>query len=46
MTKEIFLDYGGDKEFLVKSYADARFDTNPDDFKSRSGCILEVGAIS
>ena len=27
MTKEIFLDYGGDKEFVVKGYADASFDT-------------------
>ena len=24
-TKEIFLGYGGDKEFVVKSYADASF---------------------
>ena len=23
MTKEMFLDYGGDKEFVVKGYADA-----------------------
>ena len=30
MTKEMFLDYGGDKEFVVKGYADANFDTNPD----------------
>ena len=27
MTKEMFLDYGGDKEFVVKGYADASFDT-------------------
>ena len=27
MTKEMFLDYGGDKEFVVKGYADANFDT-------------------
>ena len=27
MTKEMFLDYGGDKEFIVKGYADANFDT-------------------
>ena len=26
-TKEIFLDYGGDKVFVVKSYVDASFDT-------------------
>ena len=24
-TKEIFLGYGGDKEFVVKSYVDASF---------------------
>ena len=29
-TKEIFLGHGGDKEFIVKGYADANFDTNPD----------------
>ena len=33
-TKEIFLGYGGDKEFVAKSYADASFDTDPDDSKS------------
>ena len=27
----MFLGYGGDKEFDVKSYVDANFDTNPDD---------------
>ena len=26
-----FLDYGGEKEFVVKGYVDANFDTNPDD---------------
>ena len=26
-----FLDYGGGKEFVVKGYVDANFDTNPDD---------------
>ena len=46
MTKEMFLDYGGDKEFVVKSYADASFDTNPDNSKYHSGCVLKVGAIS
>ena len=30
-TKEIFLEYGGDKEFVVKGYVDASFDTYPDD---------------
>ena len=34
------------KEFVVKSYNDASFYTNPDDSKSQSGYILKVGAIS
>ena len=42
----MFLDYGGDKESVVKGYADAGFDTNPEDSKYQSGCILKVGAIS
>ena len=42
----MFLDYGGDKRFVVKSYYDASFYTNPDDSKSQSGYILKVGAIS
>ena len=46
MTKEMFLDYGGDKEFVVKGYADVSFYTNPYDYKYQSGCALEVGAIS
>ena len=41
-----FLGYGGDKKFVVKGYIDASFDTDPDDSKSQSGCILKVGAIS
>ena len=45
-TKDMFLVYGGDKEFIVKSYIDASFYTNPDDSKSQSGYILKVGAIS
>ena len=40
----MFLDYGSDKRFVVKSYVDASFDTNLDD--SKSGYILNVGAIS
>ena len=44
--KEMFLDYGGDKRFVVKSYIDASFDTDLDNFKSQSGYILKVGAIS
>ena len=42
----MFLDYGCDKEFVVKGYVDASFDTDPDDSKSQSGYILKVGAIS
>ena len=42
----MFLGYGGDKEFVVKSYADASFYTDLDDYKSRSRYILKVGAIS
>ena len=42
----MFLGYGGDKEFVVKSYVDASFDTDLDDSKSQSRCILNVGAIS
>ena len=37
---------GGDKEFIVKSYVDASFDTDLDDSESRFGYILKVGAIS
>ena len=42
----MFLDYGGDKRFVVKGYVDANFDTDPDVSKSQSGYILKVGAIS
>ena len=42
----MFLDYGGDKEFVVNSYVDVSFDTNLDDSKSQSRHILNVGAIS
>ena len=42
----MFLGYGGDKEFVVKRYVDAIFDTNPDDSKSQSGYRLKVGEIS
>ena len=34
------------KEFVVKGYVDASFDTDPDDSKSQSGYIFKVGAIS
>ena len=33
-NKDMFLDYGGDKRFVVKGYIDASFDTNLDDSKS------------
>ena len=39
-TKEMFLGYGGDKDFVVKGYVIASFDTDPDDSKSQSGYIL------
>ena len=42
----MFLDYGGDKRFVVKGYVDASFDTAPDDSKYRSRYILKVGEIS
>ena len=42
----MFLGDGGDKEFVVKSYVNASFYTDPDDYKSQSGYILKVGAIS
>ena len=46
VNKDMFLDYGGDKEFGVKGYVDASFNTYPSDSKSQSGYILKVGAIS
>ena len=42
----MFLDYGGDKRFVVKGYVDTSFDTDPDDCKYQSGYILKEGAIS
>ena len=45
-TKEIFLDYGGDKKARVKSYNSASFYTDPDDYKSQSRHILKERAIS
>ena len=42
----MFLSYGGDKEFVIKSYVDASFDTDLDDSKSQSRYVLNVGAIS
>ena len=31
VNKDMFLDYGGDKEFGVKGYVDASFNTYPND---------------
>ena len=42
----MFLGDGGDKQFIMKSYIDAIFYTDPDDYKSHFGYILKVGAIS
>ena len=42
----MFIDYGGDKEFVIKSYVDASFDTDLDESKSRSRYISKVGEIS
>ena len=41
----MFLDYGGDKRFVVKGYVDTNFDTNSDDSESQSGYVVIVGAI-
>ena len=42
----MFLGYGGYKEFIVKGYIDASFNTDPNDLESQSGYILKVGEIS
>ena len=42
----MFLGYGGDKEFDVKSYVDASLTPIRMILKSQSRCILKVGAIS
>src|SRR5215216_3604777 len=44
--RKYFLGYGGDKEFVVKSYIGTSFYTDPDDSESQSGYILKVRAIS
>ena len=48
MTKDMFLEYGGEKELVVNGYFDASFDTDPDDSKSQTGYvfILNGGAVS
>ena len=43
---EIFLGYGDDKEFIVKGYANASFDTDSDGLESQSRYISIVGEIS
>ena len=42
----MFLGYGGDKEFVIKSYVVASFDTDLDYSKSQSRYVVNVGAIS
>ena len=37
----MFLDYGGDKRFVIKGYINASFDTYPDDSNSQSGYIFK-----
>ena len=44
--RKYFLGYGGDKEFVAKSYVDASFDTDSDDHEYHSVYILKVVAIS
>ena len=39
MTEEVFLDNGGDKEFVVKGYVDASFKTDPNDSESQTGYV-------
>ena len=41
-----YFSYGGHKEFIIKSYVDASFNTDLDDSESQSGYILKVGAFS
>ena len=35
----MFLDYGGDKEFNVKGYVDASFNTCPNDSEQQTGYV-------
>ena len=41
-NKDMFLGYGGDKEFIVNGYVDASFDTDPDDSKSQTRYVFTV----
>ena len=47
-TKDLFLVYSGQEELIINGYADAAFQTNPQDSRSQSGFIfvLNDGAIS
>ena len=44
VNKDMFLDYGGDKEFGVKGYVDASFGTDPDDSKISIWIHIESGS--
>ena len=35
----MFLGYGGDKEFDIKSYVDASFNTYPSDSEEQTGYV-------
>ena len=37
MTKEEFLGNKGNKEFVVRGYVDASFNTDPEDYESKTG---------
>ena len=43
-NKDMFLDYGGDKRFVVKGYVDASFDTDPDESKVTIWIHIESGS--
>src|SRR6185312_15278984 len=47
-TKDVFLCYGGEEEFVVTGYTDASFQTDKDDSKSQSSFVFKVngGAVS
>jgi hypothetical protein len=47
-TKEVFLVFGGEEEFIARGYTDASLQTNIDDSKSQSGFVfyLNRGAVS
>jgi hypothetical protein len=48
MTKDIFLIYGGEIEFVVRGYTNTSFQTDHDDLRSQSGFVfvLNGGAVS